>query len=536
MITKINFVVILFLLCVNILYSQNNFRIYPSTINQTEPVITFNPLNPAIMFASDVIISGALTNTGIYISTNSGITWFGHDTLSGSNVNPNNNGGDPSVMIDKFGNFVITHVGNLSGPPFGGGLYSHFSTNQGLTWNNTSTITTTQVEDKGSSTVDYSPISPYYGYIFTAFVNQYATPHPLVQFSSSSNSGQTWSSVISINAGNPNNCSGGSIRVSYDGKIYVTWAGMTQSPIYEIFAGFASSSNAGVNWNVTQNVFSMHGIFGTLNFGNGDIRVNGLPQVEVDNSTGIRRGWIYIITSEKNLSPAGSDPDIILHRSTDEGVSWSNGIRVNQDPINNGKVQYFPSMCIDSLGGIDIIYYDNRNSTSDSVEVFIARSKDGGNSWFEKPISDHKLLPQPIFGGASNFQGDKITAIATSDKIYMSWMDKFSGIYQIWLKIVDLSSIDVKNISTTVPDKFELLQNYPNPFNPSTKIQFRIQKSGFVKLDVFDINGRLLNTPVNQTLSYGTYEINYSGESSGIYFYRLTSGNFTQTKKMIMVK
>jgi hypothetical protein len=484
------------------------------------------------MFASSVILNGAaFTSEGVYVSTNGGLNWSGSDTCKGQNIS--NHGGDPSIMIDKFGKFVITHIGNPSVQP---GVYSHFSTNNGVSWSNASTITTQQPEDKGSSILDYNSLSPNYGNIYAVWVNLNLLPYS-VQFASSSNSGQSWLTPVTVNPGNTNRCSGGSVITGPDGKIYITWAGLSGvSPFIEVFAGFATSTNAGLNWNFTQNIFDMTGIAGTLTFPQGSIRTNGLPQVAMDVTNGPFKGWLYIVTTEKNRLPAGSDPDIIFHRSTDGGTTWSQGIRVNQDPLNNGKLQYFPSMCIDSLGGIDIIFYDNRNTSNDSMEVFIARSKDGGNTWFEKAISDHRLQPKPILGGSSLFQGDHIAINTVNNKIYALWMDNYSGIYQNWIKIIDLSTIGIINISQQVPDKFKLLQNYPNPFNPSTNIQFRIQKSGNVKLDVFDITGKLVATLVNQKLSYGTYEVKYSGISSGIYLYRLTTDDFMQTKKMIEIK
>ena len=105
-----------------------------------------------------------------------------------------------------------------------------------------------------------------------------------------------------------------------------------------------------------------------------------LPRIAVDLSNTSSRGTIYIVTSQKNLSPAGSDPDIILRKSTDGGQSWSSGIRVNQDALNNGKYQFFPGITVDDFGGVNIIFYDDRNTTSDSSGVFLARSTDTGNS------------------------------------------------------------------------------------------------------------------------------------------------------------
>ncbi|MBS1494020.1 MAG: T9SS type A sorting domain-containing protein [Bacteroidetes bacterium] len=99
-------------------------------------------------------------------------------------------------------------------------------------------------------------------------------------------------------------------------------------------------------------------------------------------------------------------------------------------------------------------------------------------------------------------------------------------------------SVSVNTVSNQVPDKFSLFQNYPNPFNPSTKIKFEIAKSDFVNLTVFDLSGKVVEQLVNEKLNEGVYEVNYTAKniSSGIYFYRLSSDNFTQTNRMILLK
>ncbi|MBS1494018.1 MAG: T9SS type A sorting domain-containing protein [Bacteroidetes bacterium] len=99
-------------------------------------------------------------------------------------------------------------------------------------------------------------------------------------------------------------------------------------------------------------------------------------------------------------------------------------------------------------------------------------------------------------------------------------------------------AIGIRPISNDVPDKFSLFQNYPNPFNPSTKIKFEIAKSDFVNLTVFDLSGKVVEQLVNEKLNEGIYEVNFTAKniSSGIYFYRLSTDNFTQTNRMILVK
>jgi hypothetical protein len=85
---------------------------------------------------------------------------------------------------------------------------------------------------------------------------------------------------------------------------------------------------------------------------------------------------------------------------------------------------------------------------------------------------------------------------------------------------------------------YVLYQNYPNPFNPTTNIKFSIVNSGDVKLVVYDIQGREVQTLVNESLKPGTYEAAFDGSAlnSGVYFYKLVTGNFTETKKMLLIK
>ena len=103
----------------------------------------------------------------------------------------------------------------------------------------------------------------------------------------------------------------------------------------------------------------------------------------------------------------------------------------------------------------------------------------------------------------------------------------------------------VKILSKEVPDKFSLSQNYPNPFNPVTKIRFSITKSqnpnssgSMISLTVYDLLGKQISTLINQQLQPGMYEIDFDGAEypSGIYYYRLITESFTQTKKMMLIK
>lgn len=89
-----------------------------------------------------------------------------------------------------------------------------------------------------------------------------------------------------------------------------------------------------------------------------------------------------------------------------------------------------------------------------------------------------------------------------------------------------------------MPLNFKLNQNYPNPFNPVSKISFSIGKTGMVKLTVFDVLGNEVATLLNEQKEAGDYSIEFNGEklSSGVYFYKLESGQFTDIKRMTLIK
>ncbi|CAN5485584.1 hypothetical protein BH10BAC5_BH10BAC5_24920 [soil metagenome] len=93
-------------------------------------------------------------------------------------------------------------------------------------------------------------------------------------------------------------------------------------------------------------------------------------------------------------------------------------------------------------------------------------------------------------------------------------------------------------ISNSIPEKYELFQNYPNPFNPSTNIEFSIHEVALVSLKVFDITGKEIKELVNKSLTPGKYLYQYNAEllTSGIYFYKLETGEYSETKRMILLK
>lgn len=101
-----------------------------------------------------------------------------------------------------------------------------------------------------------------------------------------------------------------------------------------------------------------------------------------------------------------------------------------------------------------------------------------------------------------------------------------------------VAMVGIEPVSNEIPDVFKLHTNYPNPFNPITKIKFDIAKNTNAKLLVYDVLGRVVETLVNGELKAGRYEVDFDGYalSSGVYFYKLVTNDFVDTKKMLMIK
>ncbi|NOQ97053.1 MAG: T9SS type A sorting domain-containing protein, partial [Calditrichae bacterium] len=116
-------------------------------------------------------------------------------------------------------------------------------------------------------------------------------------------------------------------------------------------------------------------------------------------------------------------------------------------------------------------------------------------------------------------------------KAYAAWW--------LWASLAGWNPVaDIKKFQNTNPNEFKLYQNYPNPFNPITNIQFKVEEKCTVTLNVYTVQGRLVANLVSKEYSPGSYDIPFSGEglSSGIYFYRIQAGRFTDVKKMIILE
>ncbi|GAB4300411.1 MAG: hypothetical protein Kow0098_27740 [Ignavibacteriaceae bacterium] len=434
-----------------------NFRVYPSVFTQSEVPITRHPFNSSIIYASSnsVRISPFFISEGLYLSTNQGLTWFGNDTTKSAPIT--NHGGDPAPAIDGNGRLYQSYLnGSFNG------LYATYSTDLGTTWSNAVTLQSGS-QDKNHTVVDNRPGSPYYGRVYVSW-SRFTAASPPITVSWSSNGGVSWSAPQDVNTVSAGHYSQGVNGViGPNGEVYMFYQNpMSSSPFTGDFMGMAKSTDGGVTWTFNNNIYDCNGIRGFLS-NKASIRVNDFPWAGIDTTGGPRNGWIYVVHAEKNLAPAGSDPDIIMHRSTDGGATWSAGIRVNQDALNNGADQYMPALVVGADGSVNVVYYDSRFTSPDSAEVYVSRSTDGGDTWTDLQVSDHRFKPKPIAGLAGGYQGDYIGITETDGILWPYWCDDVTGIYQAWTTKVTFGP----------PCPVEAPSN-PSPVNGATNVSIAL--------------------------------------------------------------
>lgn len=194
----------------------------------------------------------------------------------------------------------------------------------------------------------------------------------------------------------------------------------------------------------------------------------------------------------------------------------------------------------DTLNGFNKshIYLSTCRISSSAFNPPVKITNSGPGSFDERYSSINKITP--TLGGGLNrtiymvYQNDSQPGSCVfNDNAPVSR----SGL--VFRKIYDVSNpIGINNNSEIIPGRFSLFQNFPNPFNPETKIGCYIPKSSDILLTIYDINGKLVKVLYNGFITNGIhyFDLGMEGFSSGIYYYRLQSGYYFETKKMILIK
>jgi hypothetical protein len=128
--------------------------------------------------------------------------------------------------------------------------------------------------------------------------------------------------------------------------------------------------------------------------------------------------------------------------------------------------------------------------------------------------------------------------VGAEDLVSLTGITVFKDPNRVRIRVSDPTVAVEERNSETLPADFSLSQNYPNPFNPSTFISFQLPVNSHVKLQVFDVNGREVATLVDGNLEAGTHAVTFAPRerTTGLYFYKITAGKFSQTRKAIMIK
>jgi photosystem II stability/assembly factor-like uncharacterized protein len=359
------------------------------------------------------------------------------------------------------------------------------------------------------------------------------------------------------------------------------WIVVYNQTIYDILA--VSFSNASTGWAFMKgNVNDSSFVIKTTNSGSSWIKnfvdtgsfQNDLAGLQftgantgyLANSHGLRKsvnggsGWTYLnsgVTLPTCLSFINESTGWVagyqttLFKTTDSGQNWLQ--QFNSQPSTNSRAVVF----MNSLTG----FY--------ATDYAVYRTSNGGSDWFES-FNVGNIYPRSVsFINANTGWVLALTAdtsfrniILRTDNSGVTWgihelilpSKRFNRVYFTsqntgWLLgdsgyIYKTTNggfpIGIQLISNEIPQDFLLSQNYPNPFNPSTIIRFDVSGTSSAKtsLIVYDLLGQEVATLVNENLRPGEYDVQFDGTNnpSGIYYYKLTAGNFTETKKMVLVK
>ncbi len=188
----------------------------------------------------------------------------------------------------------------------------------------------------------------------------------------------------------------------------------------------------------------------------------------------------------------------------------------------------------------------------------ILKTTNGGYNWIEIPFDNYHEQGIGFVNENTGWVGGRTGPTYETTNGGLQWqlvgwgynINRFRFLsdtlaYAVGRRVYKYSGevIGIHSISSEVPDKFSLFQNYPNPFNPMTKIKFDIPsnakgQTSDVKLIIYDALGKEVTKLVNEKLNAGSYEAEFNGSnfSSGIYFYKLEAGDFSEVKRMILLK
>jgi hypothetical protein len=384
-----------------------------------EPAIAINPIDPQQLVAAwQVAASAAYSKDG-------GMTWKVAEGTAPKNYRVS---GDVSVAYDAAGHAILCYIAfdKLGTANYWAhdatrnGIFIRRSPDGGQTWDPDAVAVISHestpgipFEDKPWVVADTS--GPHAGNLYVGWTKFSLTASDLL-FSRSTDGGQSWSRPVKLSSvsGMPRDDNGALEGfhgvVAPDGTLYTIWDDRGGIMM-------AVSRDGGVTFSKERRIIPAGpGYFGIT----GVSRSNGFPQIGMDPSAesskngprGKKKGGnLYVSWSDYT----NGDVDIFVSSSADYGRTWGAPVRVNNDPLHNGKDQFFQWMAVDpQSGAINLIFYDRRTD-NEATTVTLARSTDGG-----KTFQNYTWDPD-AFEAEGDFLGDYLAVTAFGNKVYGAW-------------------------------------------------------------------------------------------------------------------
>ena len=413
-----------------------------TTNTQSENSINVNPTNAGVIIQSNNSTNYPVTTiygaNDLY-SGDFGATWNGTTAGAGGS-----NSGDPAAVISRNGRYYIGYINSAYGQSVS------WATNIAGPWTPVVAGTSTNMNDKNHMWCDVSSTSPYVNYLYDAWT-QFGTPNTnQIEIVRSTNGGLNWSAKLNIsstlNAGSHNQ--GVNICTGPAGQVYVFWTIYDSWPSYEGTYAFSKSLDGGVTFVSTRFLTGCKGVRSTSLIDG--IRTNSFPSACCNISNCANSGAIYMVWANQGVPGVntGSDIDIYIVRSTNQGTNWSTPIRVTNDPLNNGKKAWFPWItCDPTTGALSVVFYDDRNCSAGQAETWVANSFDGGTTWDNFKVSDVAFTPSPIPGLAGGYMGDYLGITAMNSNVYPCWSDNRTAPHSTYVS--PYTNTPVVNIAIT---------------------------------------------------------------------------------------
>jgi hypothetical protein len=506
---KVHFITLLLLvLGCNPFFGQHRNIMISDQNKPNETSIAMDFKNP------EHLLVGANINN-YYTSNDGGLNWEMHIQKSSLGV-----WGDPVMVIDTAGNYYHFH---LSRPEKNGHWIDRIvcqkSTDRGETFNDGTYmgLNGEKEQDKHWVAVDRSNNNLYV--TWTQF-DEYGSKDPdkfsNILFSKSTDQGESWSEALQINSvsgdciDDDNTVEGAVPAVGPNGEIYVAWAGPNGLV-------FNKSMDEGETWleNEVQIDSMPHGW--SLDIP-GIYRSNGMPITVCDLSGGENHGVIYVAWADQRNG--FDNADVWLSKSNDQGSSWTAPSRVNQD--NTSTQQFFPWMTVDQTNGnLFFVYHDRRNHpATDSTDVFMTYSTDGGETFADIEISESSFLPNK-----NEFFGDYNNIVAHNNIVRPVWTRLDDKKISVWTAIVDADDILYKqNRELEVNYKPDLQTIYLN-FGIQTTVDISLQK----------LDGEIINQwPKHQIKGTRNALLLKNPLKKGIYYLNVRKGGKDYRKQIIV--